>query len=62
MEWKMCLVFFHDDDDDDEGRTGRYETHGMGGGLIATFEISLFNVNKISKFWVIDLYEIYMKK
>lgn len=42
----------------------------MGGrGLIVTFKSlkeknnnHLFHVNKISKFWVIDLYEMYMKK
>lgn len=40
------------------------------GGLIVTFKSlkekknnnNLFHVNKISKFWVIDLYEMYMKK
>ena len=37
---------------------------GGAGGLIVTFKRKkqLFHVNKISKFWVIDLYEIYIKK
>lgn len=44
--------------------------NGAGKGLIVTFKSlkekknnnNLFHVNKISKFWVIDLYEMYMKK
>ncbi len=43
---------------------------GAGSGLIVTFKSkkkqtnkqTFFHVNKISKFWVIDLYETYMKK
>lgn len=39
----------------------------VGEGLLVTFKSKkkkkkLFHVNKISKFWVIDLYEIYIKK